>query len=127
MGVWQVRRPGLQQRYKPPALAQVGRRGLISSNADSPFDNFRIVKPGARLAAGAAFGALGGKKGAVRKGYQMPAPGAKKEAALSDDFFPQCHGLPREQAPEGATPASPHHSSTAPVFCQGSSFRGSYP
>lgn len=34
----------------------------ISSNAHSPFDNFRIVKPGARLAAGAAFGALAGKK-----------------------------------------------------------------
>lgn len=32
---------------------------------------------------------------------RCPPQRPKKEAILSDDFFPQCHGLPESRAPEG--------------------------
>ena len=42
----------------------------------------------------------------------------QKKIALSDDLFPQCHGLSDGQAPEGATPALHGHSSTFVRVCQ---------
>lgn len=51
----------------------------------------------------------------------------KKEATLSDDFFPPMSWTARKQGPGGPTPALPHHSITLLLCCQVPIFAWPFP
>ena len=94
--------------------------GHISRHGDkAELTIFGFVKPGKTRRGLRGFCPGPGGSDPGKTGCSSPLrEGKKKKPPRRTTSFFQCHGLPREQAPGGAAPASPYHSSTFVRFCQ---------